>query len=323
MSGEATIPQGEATVPEVEPRNVREAIALRQSQGDPGFQEVTEQEAHAYPDGTPNPQDEFSDIVPPGPAAPPAEDAPPATDDTGGAVDPYAEFGGREYVQDAVSISGALRTENGVRTIVAQGLQALGYDPAQVRAFLDAKEAAAPTAAAPAAAPVGLPDIEDDDVVTGSDMKRLLQWQSEQLAGQFKTAQEEATKPLALQLQEERQRQATHIVDSTLSELLGIKDGTPTEDQKRDIGFIQQAAGQYIDSSSWDPSHIRNAIIRGHADVQAETERRVQAYITAKRAQAQGAPANIGGASPAGGEEQAEPKNMKEAIAMRKALGVF
>lgn len=268
------------------------------------------------PAGTKPPAAEPASATPAPPAGTPAPEAAP--------VDPYAEFGGRQYVQDATVVAQALQTESGVRALVAQGLQALGKSPEEVAAFMQAAQAAPQEAVDPWS------DIADDDVVTGAELKQMLgdlgKSITEGITGQLTQAQQQAVLPLQQQIQQDRQRVATAAVDGALAEAIpSLKEwqpGTQLDDVTQGkISDIQAAATRYLDPNDWDPNHIAAAIRRGAADVEARDQARFRAYVADKRATRANQPANIGGGAP-GGTEVQEPRNTKEAIAMRKAMGI-
>lgn len=255
---------------------------------------------------------------------PPAATDPPAT--PAPEVDPFAAYGGKEVVENALQVRQALQSELGIRTLVAQGLNTLGYTPEQIAAALG-KQAAPGAPAEPEGPSDPLAGFDDDDLVTAADMRRILAEQSGQ-ATQAREAAVAAARaeldPVKAALDAQRNQEIAQRNDQTLAELLGP---VPIEADK--LGQYQtmanatiQAAGRYVEPNNFDPVHIRSAIVRGHADVVAAEEARYQAYLATKREARRAAPANIGGQS-AGETPEAEPKNLKEASAQARAAGLF
>lgn len=268
--------------------------------------------------------DELSQTPPAGGKVEPTSvDAPPAG---GTPDDPFASYGGRQNVDLAFQVQEALRTEAGVKVMVAQGLEALGYSADRIKAALGGGAMQAPVTSAPEGSPEPSPfdGIEDDDVVTGADVKRLLGQVAAQTAKEAADAVRAELNPLRAQVEEERNRDIAARNDATLTELLGAFPTTQAEqDQYRSLAAATlQAAGAFIDPSNFDPNHIRAAIVKGHEAVIAEQDRRFAAYIARKRATRDAAPSNIGGAS-AGEAGAAEPKSLNEAREQLRAQNFF
>jgi hypothetical protein len=244
-------------------------------------------------------------------------------------ADPYAEYGGREHVANAWQVAEALKTELGVRTMIQQGLLALGYSADQIKAALGDR-AGAPVA--PAAAPADpYADLSDDDIVTGAQLKQYLAQQSQAATAAQQAAIEAAQQAAAAQVdpikaQFEAQRNAAIIQrnDATLTELLGPPpaDAVQAGDYQAMAQGVLAAASRYIQPDNWDPAHIRAAIVQGHADVVARQEAQFQAYLGKKREAKRAAPANIGGQS-AGEAPAKEPQTMKEARELARSSGIF
>jgi hypothetical protein len=250
-------------------------------------------------------------VSPPVPAAP-------------GTPDPYAEFGGREAVEEAARVQAALKTESGVRLMVAQALQALKYSPQQIRAALEGGPAI-PLPGEPPPPEQSPFDIDDEEIVTGADLKRIVAIVAEQAAQQAAESVRGEVKPTVDAFQEQRQQQASALADATYTELLG-EFGTTPEEQKawtQQQERVKAYATQYIDPNDWSATGIRNALIRGHADFVAEQESLFKGYLEKKRKDRQATPANLGGGSPPGSEAPKEPQNLAEAKAAAKAAGFF
>ncbi len=259
------------------------------------------------------PPAEASGVTPPAPAPGPA--------------DPYAQYGGLEAVQNAWQVSEALRSELGVRTMIQQGLVALGYNAEQIKTALGTPG----VPGAPAAAPDPFAGLDDDDVVTGAQLRQYLELQRQQAAeaqtgieARATAAAQAQVNPIRAAFEDTRNREIATRNDATLAELLG-----PVPTESAEVGNYQalagatlQAAAAYIDPANFDPGHIRAAITRGHADVVAREEARYQAYLATKRTTKRNAPANIGGQS-AGESPEKEPQNLAEARAQFRAQGGF
>lgn len=233
--------------------------------------------------------------------------------------DPYAEWGGREVVEDAINVTNALRTETGVRTVIAQGLQALGYSPDQIQAAL-AGGPAAVEAAVEAAAPADpLADLADDDVVSVSDVRRLVQASIEQATAAVTAKVEQQLSPLQEQVLSEQTTRAQEAVDNTIFELLQVEG----EVDPALATEVLRYANQYItDQNRYDPTAIRNAIITGKAEAEAAIQQAHDAYLRSKAAVKASLPTPVVAASP-GGETVEEPKSIEEASAQLRAKGWF
>lgn len=258
-------------------------------------------------------------------ATPPAGDAP-AVPATGGTPDdPYAEFGGREAVERALSVDAALRTESGLRLIIAQGLQALNYTPQQIRAALEGGPSLPLPAgeAEPEVAP--LVDVEDDDYVSGADLKRIVARVAEDAATKAAAAVRGEVTPVAEAFAQQQQRQASEAADATYVELLGAfpEDAAEQEAWRAQQNRLQQAGGAFIDPDDWSPASVRMALLRANEAVKAEDEANLRRYVARKRADREALPTNVGGGQPPGGEIEQEPQNLKDAHKLMEAQGFF
>lgn len=311
-----------------EPQNVREAIALRQSQGIPEIVNTPDEPVEQSTESVDPAAEYVADHQQTTQTTPPASEAP----------DPFAEFGGRETVSDAVQIAQAMRTEQGLRYVVAQGLHALGYDPAQVRAALEQRgatpaEAAEATAATQPETQVvdPLAGLSDDDVLTAADARKLLDAARAEAARAAQAAApkvepDQRVDAIEQQLAAQRQAVATQTTDSTLIELLGPPpDDAAEQETWRQVaqGVLAQAQVGF-DPNNWDPLAIRQAIIRGHAAFVAEQDRLLAAYAQRKAADRAKAPSHIGGGQlPSNEQVPQEPKNAREATKLLKEQGLF
>jgi hypothetical protein len=234
--------------------------------------------------------------------------------------DPLAAYGGEEAVRTAFEVQQALRTEQGVRALVANGLSALGYDPTQIAAALNGEQPA-PAAAAPADPLAGLDEAELVDVKT---VRALL----DQVRSEVKPP-EAAPDPRIEQVQQElaaqRQQQVRTWTDAAIIEVLGA----PPEDEgdrktfASNVDATVQRAGVYYDPTrSHDPLHVRECIVKAHADIEAEAEARLKAYVASKKRARDSQPVNVGGGSGSEGPLP-EPKNMQQAREQARQSGFF
>lgn len=242
-----------------------------------------------------------------------------------GTPDPYAEFGGVEAVRNAHAVAEALRTETGVRLLIAQGLEALGHSPDQIRRALAREEAAGNLPTAEPAVPADpYANLDDDDVVDGATFKAALARATQDAAAQAAAAVRAQVEPLAAQQLQQQVAAQNARNDATLAEVLGPVPTDPAElaAYQTTVTSILQAAGQYITPDTWDPTAIRSAIVTAHAAYEAAEEAKFQRFLQNKRKARQAAPANIGGHSP-GEAPEPEPKTMAEASAMARKSGLF
>jgi hypothetical protein len=253
-----------------------------------------------------------------GQAAPAPAPAPP------GAPDPYAAFGGEEAVRTAHEVQQAMRTAEGVRALVANGLVALGYSVEQVRAALDAAgeeehEEAAPTGVDPFAG------LDDEDIITVAQVRPLLESIAADAAARAVASTQQQLEPVAQSIQAQQQTQVRATTDTAIIEVLGPVPTDPKDiaAYRTQVDALVQRGTVYYDPNQWtNPAHIREAIQRAHAEITSENEARWQAYLHSKRQTRDSQPANIGGG--AGGEGALpEPKNLKEAREQAKAAGFF
>ena len=268
----------------------------------------------------------LDELTPP-PAAADAGETPPAA--AAGTPDPYAEFGGREAVATAMELDRALRTEQGVKLVIRQGLEALGYTDAQIRAALGGGPGQDPlTGAAPEqqAAPTGLEgfDLEDDDVVTGAQLKGIVKQATDSAVQQALAQAQAQLDPVRQQFEQERIREQASRNDQTLIELLGpVPEGeSELAEYQAAAQDVLNAAQRYVEPGNFDPAHVRAGIVKAHADIQAAADARFKRYLESKKQARAAAPTNTGGFTSTEAEA-AEPKNLKEARAMARAAGVF
>lgn len=288
-----------------EPQSVTEAIAAAQS-GGYGYDEAPPAD-EVVEDAPPveETDDDFEDEE--SPAGDTGEEVPPAGQPDPDAID-------AEELTRLRAIRNSMKTEQGLRQLGAHALIELGFTPQEVQAFVNRIPAPgeAPAPAGEQTAPIELP--EDDEVVTGAQAKALV-------AEAAKQAVAEALKPFQQSQQEARQAAATALVDSTLISLLG--DATAENPAATVDGDLAQdvinAAEKYLEPDDWNAAHIKEALVRGHADVMRRIDGEVTRRIEAKRRTRQKQPTSIGqGAGVGGGDAPAEPKNVDEARRMAR-----
>lgn len=266
--------------------------------------------------------------APEGGSAATATPPPPAPASTG-TLDPYAEFGGEQAVRTAHEVQQALRTQEGVRALVANGLTALGYSVDQIRAALDGAAAPAGEAAPPAAPADPFAGLDDDEVVDVKTMRQYAQTLAAQAADaavkQALGQVEPQVKSVQDAIAEQRQTAVRTWTDSALIEVLGTPPENPEEGKvyKSTVDATVQRAGAYYDPSrSNDPAHIRACIQQAHADLEQESEARLQAYIATKKRARDAQPVNVGGGAGAEGPLP-EPQNMAQAREQARKTGFF
>lgn len=232
-------------------------------------------------------------------------------------------------VQAALVVARGLRTESGVKMMVAKGLQAMGKDAATVQAFLDGKLTEQQAAVAPVEQPK-IPDIleslglGDDDVVDTQTLRQVI---AQVQADATKAALEAAGVAVAPVITEQEQRRnagARDAVDNTLIQLLGT-NGDPKTVDVPTANLVVERAQRYIDPTNWDPAHIRDAVLRGHADLVNDLDHAQQTRLTRLAGVAATVPSTIGTGTPPGGEPLAEPQSFEEAMAQARVLepGLF
>jgi hypothetical protein len=299
-----------ASEPQAEPQNVAEAIARLHAEGPIPFVAEDDEPAEV---GEPTAVPAAAEVAP---AAPHSD-----------AVDPFAEFGGRAAVEQALAVQRGLGTVDGAKYIAGQALVALGKSPEAVQAFMDGTLTAEQAIATPTTEPVAsdpFADLGDDDVIDGATAKTLLAQVRAEAVEAAKAAALEATKPLTDQANEQAQQRVFQARDAAVIELLapigddGQKDITQITQQQVDDLFA--SAGAYIDPDNWDPQHVVSALRRGHADQQARAQRAYEAYVAGKREHANGAPTGIGGGQSSGSDPVPEPANTKGAAQQAREL---
>lgn len=253
--------------------------------------------------------------VPPAPAAPGAPGTPAPQ-----AVDPYAQYGGEQAVRDALGMSQAMRTEQGIRALIANGITTL-YGPEAV--------ARVQSALAGPAQEVETHDpfegLDPDEPLTAGQVRDLwVQFQESQRAEAQQLVEQSVT-PLQQAQAEQMQTAVRNVTDASVIAILGPVPEDPEARQAyaQQVDAIVDRGLRYYDPSQWNnPQHIQQAIQRANAELTQESEQRFQAYLATKRQTRNTAPPNI--SSGAGGEGPLpEPKNLDEARKQLRESGFF
>jgi hypothetical protein len=237
--------------------------------------------------------------------------------------DPYAQWGGEEAVRTAMAVQDALRTENGLRALVANGLTELGYSVEAVRTALDSF--VEPQAQQRQGPPDPFADFGDDDPVTVGQAKQLAQSVAEQAVAQALAAQQETLAPMQRVIADQQQTQVRNVTDAAVIELLGA---IPTEPDKlasyqRQVDAIVERGARYYDPNQWsNPAHVRAAVVQAHAELEGENLARFNDFLARRREVRDSQPPNIGGGAGTDGP-LAEPKTMAEARKQAEAAGFF
>ena len=326
VGGEAAAPVVETppvgtAAPATEPQSVAESIAARRAQGVPEI--LHETEPNIEPTEAEVEAAALAELTAPPtgtPAAPVA--APPA------GADPFAAFGGEEAVRNAHQVAEALRTETGLRTLITQGLLALNYSPEQIKAALGTPGlpgGAATQEPAVPAVPSPLVAIEDDDVVTGAQLKAIVASATADAAQQAAEAVRAEVAPVAEQFQRQALSIAQQAADATYIEILGPAPTDPDANKAwmTQAHEIQLMASANFDSNNYNPGDIRMALLAAGAEFKQRQEAVFHAYIGQKKADAAAQPMNVGGGQTPGSEPPKEPQNLAEARAQAKAAGIF
>ena len=239
-----------------------------------------------------------------------------------------------EQAQQHWQVTEALRTEAGVRAMVAQGLRAL-YPNATAEQIQALSQQLA-TGAAPESTP-GAPvaadpfaGIGDEDLVTGAELKtlvtKLLSDAQANAARAAAAAVQQQVDPVRAAFEQQQQRTAQVTADATYVELLGPTPppGDPArEDWLRQAKQVQILATAHLDPNNWNPADIRAALLRGHAQYVQEQDALLRAYAGSKKRDREAQPTNVGGGTPQGGEPVKEPQNLAEARQAARAEGFF
>lgn len=225
-------------------------------------------------------------------------------------VDPYAEWGGREAVEQAVNLDRALQTRAGTQALIEEAGKALyGADPAKAALL---QQLLAEADAAPANDPLAEILSDPDRLLSPAEVAQIVDTKVQQA---IEKVLGEHVQPLEQRQQAEAAAAVQRSIQTAMSQI-----EVPAEAQKAVLDF----ADRYItgDADLHDPAKVTDAIRRGHADWQAEMERQAKVYLEGKKKVVEQHPTTLKGGTAPGGEDAPEPKNEDEAIAaVRAAFG--
>jgi hypothetical protein len=204
------------------------------------------------------------------------------------AEDPWEAYGGKSRVDDAVAIADALGSEEGIESLVREGLVALGLDPDAAFSLAKGEEPPDP-----------------DELLTRADFEK-------------ERAKDRQT--FAEQVRAQHEVVARGAVQGALSDL-GVDD----QDTERMV--LTYAQNHVSGPQEMDPQKLVAAVQAGYKDYEAAMERVAQKYVQTRKQKNDTVPRPVkGGGAPANeAAPEPEPKNMEEArAAVRRAFpGAF
>jgi hypothetical protein len=227
----------------------------------------------------------------PAPAPAPAGD--PAPVDYAAKV---TEWGGEDAVQRALRIDAALGTSEGQETLIRQGLELRGFNPAQIDAFLASNK--------PAPAPAG-ESIEDllkdpERVLTAAEIQRVLE-----------------ARDTSRQQQQDAQATATRVATSINDVVRELQ----IPDANRAV--ILNIADQFLPIPGEvpdNPAQIKAAIEKGVAEFARQVREEAKALVEGKGLVHSQLPTPLPAAGGGGGvETPQEPNSVAEASARVRA----
>jgi DNA-binding transcriptional MerR regulator len=221
----------------------------------------------------------------------------------------------REQAYSAWQVQEALRTQDGVRALVSNGLTALGYSVEQVRAALENYQE-------PQGEPDPWADLDDDEPITVAQARALAAQAAQASTQQVADPLREVQAAIAQQ----QQAAVRSVTDQAVIAALGP---VPTDDPAKEQAYRQRVdaivnrGAIYYDPNQWNnPQHIQAAVNRAVAELNAEDEARFQSYLATKRSARAGTPPNTAGGAGTDGPLP-EPKTMEEARKQARAVGFF
>jgi hypothetical protein len=230
--------------------------------------------------------------------------------------DPFAEWGGRDTVQQAMDLVRNLGTEDGRVAAAVEAMIQMGFDQGYIEDVFSGRGLEQPEyEPSPEDDAQQIADffgsLGDDDVLTGNQIKDLFTRFGSLVDEHVRELLEDRVAPVEsdfeTQRAEEQQARVNAHVQSEMARL-GI-----TQDEAQQV-FNE--AQKYLSPTDMDLGHITAAMTRGKADFDALMERRATEYLSRKGAQRDSLPSNIGGHSnTGGGEAPPEPRNLKDAFA--------
>lgn len=244
--------------------------------------------------GTPDPEN---------PEAPPAEEPEPVD----WAKRVTDEWGGEDRVKQAIALEQALQTPDGVKALFEEAARYLGVGNDKIADILG----------------VPAPEPEGGDPVVDLLVEKLDldATSAAELAKALRGTAEEAVAPLQQERKQEREQARASNVDAAITAVLPEELHEDENVRKLVCGF----ADRYITDEALldDPAAVKDALRRGHADMQAAQEKAQKAYLEGKKKVKDETPTPLSSGSTPGGEEIPEPQNVKEAGArLRARLGL-
>jgi hypothetical protein len=205
-------------------------------------------------------------------------------------ADPYADFGGRESVEQAMALHKATQSQDGLMRLFFEAGRSQGLSYSQMEALFGQ---AAPEAPATA-------QYADDDLLTYAQVKELMQ--------------REVLEPMHQNQAQQAEAGARAVVNSQ-REALGVKDDATWN-------AVLQLGDRYL-GDDLSPDAVRSAVQRGHADFINLVKSNATEYVTAKADARKTVPKAPSGGSMSTPAAEAEPKTVEEAIkrARQRLLG--
>ena len=204
-------------------------------------------------------------------------------------VDPFADFGGRDAVEQAARLYKNVQTQDGIMRLFFEAGRALQIPLDRIEGVFGAQAAAA------VAAQEAEPEPADDDMITWGQVKQLLQ--------------REVIQPFQ-QTEAQRTETAARSAVASARDELGIKD-------EKTWQAVLRMGDQYL-GNDMSPENVRNAVRRGHADF-VEALKSSQAHYKAQKVATKAAVPK----APSGGvvapAEAEEPKDLDEAFKRARA----
>ena len=209
------------------------------------------------------------------------------------------ERGGQDAVERALRIDKALDTPEGQEQLIVSGLQARGFNPQQIEAFLKSNQA--PVGEQPESIESLLAD--PDRQLTAGEIKRVLDARD---ANQQAQQQQQQTVAVAQQ-----------VIGSVLTEL------KVPEINAKTVLSIADSLLPTPGTIPNDPAIIEAAIRKAAAEFDRQVQEAAKAVIEGKATQAEGLPNPLPAAGSGGTEQPTEPMTVAEASARVRAKHGF
>ena len=206
--------------------------------------------------------------------------------------DPYADYGGRDVVEQAHRMHQATQSEDGIIQLFIEAGQSLGLGLREIQTLFEGGTLEPDEGEAP--------EYDPDEPITRAE------WDAERQREQDNQQQSQNY------MIEATARQA---VAATAAEL-GIDLNDPGSQ------IILQMGDRYL-NDDLSPQSIKDSMRRGQADYQALVERESQAYLAKKSAAGKTVPGAPSGSAAPSESAGAEPRDTAEAIKIaRRKLGM-